>query len=395
MSAEINQSKVVPKKRVVKAKKEPEIEDADLFTMKSDEIVKIDDKLFPLATPEEIAKFFEASNSEADEKPQQDESPKLNAKEEAKKAKEEAKAKAKADAIEAKAKAKAEANEAKAKAKEEAKKAKEEAQKKEKEETQAKKTLQSKQIVEQYGQRIMSTPCFLIQILFNHTIPANLIVVPTNLPDDYNGLTIIEAVIYNLFDVFVLQKSTLIRNRVFAFNEYIFKTVLKHLKVLESNDIKNKKEEDKINYKNALKNKEIAYIAIGNKAKEAKAKAKQDVDADLQANMVQRELDELIAPSKYAFKVNEIVIDDPDIEAKLNFNVEESFAQHFDIASAHIGNLNTHLLLDVVKFYFANGCSPSSKGCLNLIQIRDQGLLKNSSVLDKVILFINNVKTSM
>ena len=414
--SEINQTKVVPKKRVVKSKKETvqvvSFIDSDLFTLESNGIVKIDDKPFPLYVPpdnqntfeqqpsltqeeiaHEIAKVFDPSDSEFEQ-------PILNPKEQAKLAKEKAKEEAKLAKEQAKLKAKEEAKlakeQAKAKAKEDAKLAKEQAKEeaklakiREKEEAQVNKTLQSKQLVEKYKDIIMSIPCFLIQILFNYTIPANLIVVPSNLPDDYFGLTVFEAVVYNLFDVYVLQTSSLIRNRVFAFNEYIFKTVFKHLKTLESNDLKLKKEQDKIDYNNAILNKQSAYIAIGLKSKDAKIKAKADVDADLLSSQFQRDHDFIFAPSKYAFKLPLINIDDPII-SKLPFNVETLFAQHFDIANAHLGILNTHLLLDVVKFYFANGCSPSSTGSLNLFQIKNLSLLNNNSSLDIVLSFINS-----
>lgn len=399
--SEINQTKVVPKKRVVKSKKETvqvvSFIDSDLFTLESNDIVKIDDKPFPLYVPpdnqntfeqqpsltqeeiaHEIAKVFDPSDSESEQ-------PILNSKEQAKLAKEKAKEEAKLAKEQAKAKAKEDAKLAKEQAKEQAKLAKI----REKEDAQVNKTLQSKQVVEKYKDIIMSIPCFLIQILFNYTIPANLIVVPSNLPDNYFGLTIFEVVVYNLFDVYVLQTSSLIRNRVFAFNEYIFKTVFKHLKTLESNDLKLKKEQDKIDYNNAILNKQSAYIAIGLKSKDAKIKAKADVDADLLSSQVQRDHDFIFAPSKYAFKLPLINIDDPII-SKLPFNVETLFAQHFDIANAHLGILNTHLLLDVVKFYFANGCSPSSTGSLNLFQIKNLSLLNNYSSLDIVLSFINS-----
>lgn len=408
--SEINQTKVVPKKRVVKSKKETvqvvSFIDSDLFTLESNDIVKIDDKPFPLYVPPDnqntlggginlqvsplgdkpsaspyplVLPVFDPSDSESEQQPI------LNPKEQAKLAKAKAKEEAKLAKEQAKAKAKEDAKLAKEQAKEQAKLAKI----REKEDAQVNKTLQSKQVVEKYKDIIMSIPCFLIQILFNYTIPANLIVVPSNLPDDYFGLTVFEAVVYNLFDVYVLQTSLLIRNRVFAFNEYIFKTVFKHLKTLESNDLKLKKEQDKIDYNNAILNKQSAYIAIGLKSKDAKIKAKADVDADLLSSQVQRDHDFIFAPSKYAFKLPLINIDDPII-SKLPFNVETLFAQHFDIANAHLGILNTHLLLDVVKFYFANGCSPSSTGSLNLFQIKNLSLLNNYSSLDIVLSFINS-----
>jgi len=416
--SEINQTKVVPKKRVVKSKKETvqvvSFIDSDLFTLESNGIVKIDDKPFPLYVPPDnqntlgggmgdkpsaspyplVLPVFDPSDSESEQQPI------LNPKEQAKLAKEKAKEQAKLAKEQAKLKAKEDAKlakeQAKAKAKEDAKLAKEQAKEqaklakiREKEDAQTNKTLQSKQLVEKYKDIIMSIPCFLIQILFNYTIPANLIVLPSNLPDDYFGLTVFEAVVYNLFDVYVLQTSSLIRNRVFAFNEYIFKTVFKHLKTLESNDLKLKKEQDKIDYNNAILNKQSAYIAIGLKSKDAKIKAKADVDADLLSSQLQRHHDFIFAPSKYAFKLPLLNIDDPII-SKLPFNVETLFAQHFDIANAHLGILNTHLLLDVVKFYFANGCSPSSTGSLNLFQIKNLSLLNNNSSLDIVLSFINS-----